>query len=119
MVVVVARDHRTPSVLVKPTQAADPATTKALDDLRRAVNVRVGLMDQAILLEDVALVTADWARVAHNLGRRPRGYIVVRTKAAPGAAYSVYDDNDNQTDSQRFLYLRSIGANVTVDLAVF
>lgn len=119
MVHLVSRPRRQTSVLVKPTAAADVATSKALDDIRKIVRAHDGLFDQAVLLEDVELTTTEFARLKHSLGRRPRGYVVARVKTAPGAAFSIYDDNDNRTDAQQWLYLRSIGADVTLDLVVF
>lgn len=113
------RARQQTSVLIKPTATTDPATTKALDDLRRAARVRDGLLDGAQRIEDVALVTTGFARIKHGLGRLPVGYSVLRTKSAPGAAYVLVDDNDNRTDAREFLYLKTVGANVTVDLAVY
>ncbi len=112
------KPRRQTSVLIKPTAAADPVTAKAIDDLRRAMPAPK-LLDEAQRIEDVPLTTTAFARIRHTLGRRPTGYAVVRLKTAPGAAYSIYDDNDNRTDAQQFLYLRTVGANVTVDLVVF
>lgn len=105
-------------MLVKPTSSGDPAVDKALRDIRAAQD-KVELLDGAQVIEDVALVTTAFKRIKHNLQRRPRGYSVVRHKVAPGAAYVLYDDNDNRTDGAEFLYLRTVGASVTVDLMVF
>jgi hypothetical protein len=107
------------SVLIKPASSGDDATDKAIDDLRRVVEGKRGLLDNARLLRDVDVTTAGFTRVAHGLRRRASGYLVARTTTAPGAVYSLYDDNKNRTDGDRFLYLRTIGANVTVDLVVF
>lgn len=109
---------RNVSVLVKPTAGPDAATSKAIDDVRKAIPVP-GLLAGAQLLEDVALVTGSFTRVKHGLGRRPIGYAVARTKSAPSAAWVLYDDNDNKTDAAQWLYLRTVGAAVTIDLVVF
>lgn len=107
------------SVLVKPASGGDVDVDKAIEGVRREIRAKQALLDGAVLLEDVDLTTTDFARIAHSLKRRPRGYFISRLKTAPGAAFTLYDDNDNRTDADRFLYLRSIGASVTVDLVVF
>jgi hypothetical protein len=71
---------RAQRVLVKPTAAADPATTKAIDDLRKEVQGR-SFADGSRLLEGVELA-AGINRFAHGLGRRPKGYLVVGARNA-------------------------------------
>jgi hypothetical protein len=110
---------RGPSVLVKPTAGPDEGTTRALDDIRKLALGHDELLDGAQLIEDVTLLTASFKRIKHGLKRRPRGYFVARMKSAPGAAFVLYDDNENRTDARQFLYLRTVGADVTVDLVVF
>jgi hypothetical protein len=118
--VVVSNDHRGVSVLVKSSSAGSVEADKAIGGLQTQINaLRNGLFEKAEHLEDVVLTTTAFARIKHGLGRPPKGYIVVRQKTAPGFAYSLYDDNDNRTDARDFLYLRSIGADVTLDLVVF
>jgi hypothetical protein len=118
-VVVLVKAQRGASVLSKTAAVDDVGTNKALGDLKRQLDAKRSIMDGARILEDVALTTGSWARIAHGLGRRPRGYFVARTVAAPGAAYAVYDDNNNRTDGDRFLYLRTVGSDVTVDLVAY
>lgn len=63
------------SVLVKPTAAADEATTKAIDSLRSEVQAR-SFTDGSRLLTGVDL-TDGTNRISHGLGRKPKGYLVV------------------------------------------
>ncbi len=74
-----ARDQRRKqiSVLVKSTSARDVATDKALRDLQAEVRGR-SFGDGARLLEGVELVGSRTNRVAHGLGRRVEGLVVVR-----------------------------------------
>lgn len=72
--------RREVSVLVKPTAAADAATSKAIDDLRREVQGR-SFADGSRILEDVELV-AGINRIPHGLGRQPKGYLVVGARNA-------------------------------------
>ncbi len=107
------------SVLVKAPAAGQTNTDKALDNLRRVVDSKRTILDGARVLEDVVLTTTAFTRIAHGLGRRPQGYFLARVKTAPGAAFSLYDDNDNRTDADRFLYLRTVGASVTANVVVY
>ena len=117
MVVLVA--ERPVSVLVKNPTTEDLQTNKALDELRAEVAaVPAGVLDGAQRIKDVVLTIAAYTRVKHNLKRPPVGYIW-RSRSVPSAVYTVYDDNDNRTDADKFLYLRSLGADVTVDLVIY
>ncbi len=108
------------SVLVKGTGVSDPITDRAISEVRDVVRaLPKGVLDGAQLLEDVVLTSTSFARIAHRLGRKPTGYTLVSCHAAPSAAFSIYDDNANRTDTDKFMYLRTVGANVTVTLAVF
>lgn len=66
-----------------------------------------------VQLNDIELTTTA-VRVPHRLGRKVRGYVVVRSNAG----VTVFDDNDGKLDLDKFLYLQS-SAPVTVNLWVF
>lgn len=110
------------SILVHPgprgkqTAVADSATDRALRELRGLVDGR-SFTDGAKVLTDLELTTSV-QRIAHGLGRRPVGYLVVRTKTA-AAAFVVADENDGKRDLALFLHLKTVGTAATVDLLVF
>jgi hypothetical protein len=106
------------SILTKDVSSGDPKFDKAIQGLRQAVR-SASFLDGARVIEDVELFTAAYTKVAHGLGRRPVGYAVARVKTAPSAAFSLYDANDGKSDLRNYIYLRSVGANVTVDLLVY
>jgi hypothetical protein len=87
---------------------------RAIAEVNKAVTAigLVPLLDGA-LVENVALTTTT-SKVAHKLGRRPVGYIVVRSSAG----VLPFDENDGKGDLAQFLYLRS-SAPVTVNLWVY
>lgn len=89
----------------------DPSQGRYNAEVAREVKT---LQDQLLLggtlLVDQA-VTATEARVAHKLGRVPRGWIVI----GRNAAQVIYDNQDPDKD---FLYLRA-GGNVTATIYVF
>ena len=117
-------EQRQMSVLVKGTSVQDTTTDRAIEEVRGLVKgIPRGVLDGAQLIEDVALVTTEFRRIAHKLGRVPVGYIArfrgASTATMPTAAFTVFDNSQHQTDADKFLYLRTVGANVTVNLVVF
>jgi len=67
-----------------------------------------------VLIEDIDLASGTSTKIAHKLGRKLRGWIVVgRT-----AAQHVYDENAGETDLDEFLHLTA-GGTVTVNVWVF
>ncbi len=72
--------------------------------------------DGARLIEGVQLAAGVTKRVIHGLGRKPRGYLVV--KASTGAVMScLYDET--HADSDVYLYLRAEGYSPVVSLLIF
>lgn len=67
-------------MLVKGTSATDAATDKALAELRAEINGR-GFTAGARVLESVQLVNTRVNRIAHGLGRRVEGFVVVRERS--------------------------------------
>jgi hypothetical protein len=110
---------RKQSVLVKPTAGPDVKTTKAIDDLRKVVDAKKSLLDGAQVIENVRIRQTEWTRLKHGLGRRPVGYSVARSRTVQGAVFFLYDDNDNRTDADQWLYLKTLGDDVIVDVLVY
>ena len=67
-----------------------------------------------VLLEDIALVSGSFTSIEHKLGRKPRGYLVIRKSAAQ----TVYEDAGDYDNRKLFIKLRASGS-VTVNLWVF
>lgn len=102
----------------RPDGIDDPTISRALDDIRKRA-VEAGLLQNAVEVLDVQLSTSDVVRVAHKLGRKVRGYFISRVRSTPGAAFSVFDELSQNTDTDRYLYLRAVGAAPRVDLVVY
>ena len=67
-----------------------------------------------VIVEDVDLVVGSFTSVEHKLGRKPRGYLVIRKSAAE----TVYEDVGDYDNRKLFIKLRASGS-VTVNLWVF
>ena len=67
-----------------------------------------------VIVEDVDLVVGSFTSVEHKLGRKPRGYLVIRKSAAQ----TVYEDVGDYDNRKLFIKLRASGT-VTVNLWVF
>ena len=67
-----------------------------------------------VILEDIDLVSGSFTSVEHKLGRKPRGYLVIRKSAAE----TVYEDVGDYDNRKLFIKLRASGS-VTVNLWVF
>jgi len=67
-----------------------------------------------VILEDIDLVSGSFTSIEHKLGRKPRGYLVIRKSAAQ----TVYEEVGDYDSRKLFLKLRASGT-VTVNLWVF
>jgi hypothetical protein len=67
-----------------------------------------------VILKDIDLVSGSFTSVEHKLGRKPRGYLVIRKSAAE----TVYEDAGDYDSRKLFLKLKASGS-VTVNLWVF
>ena len=67
-----------------------------------------------VIIEDVDLVSGSFTSVEHKLGRKPRGYLVIRKSAAE----TVYEDAGDYDNRKLFIKLKASGT-VTVNLWVF
>jgi len=67
------------------------------------------------MVTNVSLVAGSVNKIAHNLGRKLNGYLVVRCH---GGFPMIYDVQDTNPSPHLLLYLMS-ATNITVDLLVF
>ena len=67
-----------------------------------------------ILIKDVDLASGTSTKVAHKLGRKLQGWIIV----GKTAAQHVYDENEGESDLDEFLHLTA-GGTVTVNVWIF
>ena len=67
-----------------------------------------------VVVEDIDLVMGSFTSVEHKLGRKPRGYLVIRRSAAQ----TVYEEAGDYENRKLFLKLRASGT-VTVNLWIF
>ena len=67
-----------------------------------------------VIVEDVILNSSTFTNVKHKLGRKPRGYIVIRKSAAQ----TVFEEAGDYENRKLFLKLRASGT-VTVNLWIF
>ena len=66
------------------------------------------------IIEDIDLASGTTSKIAHKLGRKLIGWIVV----GKSAAQHVYDENSGQTDLDTYLHLTA-GGTVTVNVWIF
>ena len=67
-----------------------------------------------VIVEDVILNSSTFTDVKHKLGRKPRGYIVIRKSAAQ----TVFEEAGDYENRKIFLKLKASGT-VTVNLWIF
>ena len=67
-----------------------------------------------VIVEDVILNSSTFTNIKHKLGRKPRGYIVIRKSAAQ----TVFEEAGDYENRKLFLKLKASGA-VTVNLWIF
>lgn len=79
-----------------------------------SVSVLKAGLNNGVLLEAISLSTGDTNAVEHKLGRAPRGWIVVRQRAAA----SIWDSQDANVFKTKSLALEC-SADVIIDLWVF
>lgn len=87
----------------------------AQDHIESVINpVLNSAIIDGVILEDIDLVSGSFTDVEHKLGRKPRGYLVIRKSAAE----TVYEDAGDYDNRKLFIKLRASGS-VTVNLWVF
>ena len=67
-----------------------------------------------VIVEDVILNSSTFTNIKHKLGRKPRGYIVIRKSAAQ----TVFEEAGDYENRKLFLKLKASGT-VTVNLWIF
>jgi len=87
----------------------------AQDHIEEVLNpvLNAAIID-GVILEDIDLVSGSFTSVEHKLGRKPRGYLVIRKSAAQ----TVYEEVEDYDNRKLFLKLKASGS-VTVNLWVF
>ena len=87
----------------------------AQDHVESVINpVLASAIIDGVVLEDIDLVSTGFTSIEHKLGRKPRGYLVIRKSAAE----TVYEDAGDYDNRKLFMKLRASGS-VTVNLWVF
>ena len=87
----------------------------AQDHIESVINpILTSAIINGVILEDIDLVSTGFTSVEHKLGRKPRGYLVIRKSAAE----TVYEDVGDYDNRKLFIKLRASGS-VTVNLWVF
>lgn len=67
-----------------------------------------------VLLKSIFLSTGEENLIAHKLGRKPKGYIVIRKRSQS----EIWDEQDSVQMPNKYLDLRC-SANVLIDLWIF
>ena len=87
----------------------------AQDHLEEVINpITDSQIIDGVILEDIALNSSTFTTIEHKLGRKPRGYLVIRKSAAQ----TVYEEAGDYDNRKLFIKLRASGT-VTVNLWVF
>lgn len=87
----------------------------AQDHVESVINpVLASAIIDGVILEDIDLVSTGFTSIEHKLGRKPRGYLVIRRSSAQ----TVYEDAGDYDNRKLFMKLRASGS-VTVNLWVF
>jgi hypothetical protein len=94
-----------------------PPTDKALMAIQGALT-GVQVLDGVRLIESVVLTGGETKVIPHGLGRKLRGYLVVKSSAGAALGY-LYDEQASHSDTATYLYLRAEGYSPTVSLLVF
>lgn len=102
---------------VKRIALEDAVTGRAMDEVREVVN-DVAAIDilQGKLIEAVVLTGGTTRKIAHGLGRKPRGWIVVKQKGWTSTGYMNEVDHGSK---DRELWLLAYGMDPTISLWVF
>lgn len=99
-------------IKIRPVKTDDPVINKALDEIRDGLP-DVEAFAGARQINKIVLVSGVQKRVAHGLGRKYRGRLIVSQSAAAHIT-----DDLTKTDLDKYLYLTA-SANTTINLVVF
>lgn len=101
----------------RPTRTGKPDVDRAIDEVMAAMPPKT-VLSGARLIENLRLASGQTHRIAHGLGRKLQGWLIVRNDSGNAAGY-IYDEQSAHADTDRFLYLRVEGYTPTVTLLVF
>ena len=104
---------------IRPIVTDDVKTNKALDEIRDGIP-DLGVIDGLRLIENVQLTAGTTKVIPHGLGRKLRGWIVVRINLGANNGY-LYDLQNSSTSHapEKYLYLRAEGYSPKISLLVF
>ena len=103
--------------VAKRYQLEDHGTSRAMDEVREVVNdLAATSLLSGVLLEDIELSGGVTRKLAHGLGRAPRGWMVVRQKGWTSTGYLNEVDHGKKNEQ---LWLKAIGMDPTLSLWVF
>ena len=75
----------------------------AQDHVESVINpVLASVIIDGVILEDIDLVSGSFTDIEHKLGRKPRGYLVIRKSAAQ----TVYEEAGDYDNRKLFIKLR-------------
>lgn len=100
---------------IRPISTGDTAVDKALDAIRDVVALRSDLFEGR-LIEDVQLTSGITSRVPHKLGRKLKGYVIVRCNTA---SVTFSDSQNSATEPDKYLHIRPTGGSPLVSILVF
>lgn len=101
----------------RPVAVKDAATEQAITAVRDSIT-DVSVLEGIRQIDDVQLTSGQTKRIAHGLGRKLRGWIVVRTNTAAALGY-IYDEQSTAADTDVYLRLRAEGFSPKISLLVF
>jgi len=102
-------------LIVSPDFPMSRVFNNAQDHIESVINpILASAIIDGVILEDIDLVSGSFTSIEHKLGRKPRGYLVIRKSAAQ----TVYEEAGDYDNRKLFMKLRASGS-VTVNLWVF
>jgi len=102
-------------LIVSPDFPMSRVFNNAQDHVESVINpILASAIIDGVILEDIDLVSGSFTSIEHKLGRKPRGYLVIRKSAAQ----TVYEEAGDYDNRKLFMKLRASGS-VTVNLWVF
>ena len=102
-------------LIVPPDFPMSRVFNNAQDHIESVINpILASAIIDGVILEDIDLVSGSFTDIEHKLGRKPRGYLVIRKSAAQ----TVYEEAGDYDNRKLFMKLRASGS-VTVNLWVF
>ena len=107
-----------PTAALPRPRSDDPELQRQLVSLTDGLNALIAVFNGARFIEDVTCRAGVTTRIAHGLGRRLRGYVIIRKDSSDAAGHE-HDEQSRHSDTDQFLYLRFEGYSPTISLLVF